>query len=40
MFRNSVPVDYNKSTLDTFRKTDEGKELIACKADMFKKLRT
>ena len=31
----------NKTTLETFRKTDEGKELIKCKDadDMFKKLR-
>jgi DNA-damage-inducible protein J len=30
----------NKTTLKTFKKTDEGKELIACKDadDMFKKL--
>jgi DNA-damage-inducible protein J len=30
----------NKTTLETIRKTDEGKELIACKDadDMFKKL--
>jgi DNA-damage-inducible protein J len=31
----------NKTTLETFRKTDEGKEVIKCKDadDMFKKLR-
>ncbi len=30
----------NKTTLETFRKTDEGKELVKCKdaEDMFKKL--
>ncbi len=30
----------NKTTLETFRKTDEGKELVKCKDadDMFKKL--
>ena len=30
----------NKKTLDTFKKTDEGKELMKCKdaKDMFKKL--
>lgn len=30
----------NKTTLETFRKTDAGKELVKCKdaADMFKKL--
>lgn len=31
----------NKTTLETFRKTDEGKELIKCKDadDIFKKLK-
>jgi DNA-damage-inducible protein J len=41
--RQGLPFDVkipNKMTLETFRKTDEGKELVKCKDadDMFKKL--